>query len=249
MLPHLTLDLPFIAQDVALPGQDGIDLAQADKGSHLLQDFLFVRVTQGHVLGDKVRQEPHVPAVHDPGDYFLRKISGKLGILVELAPGLAQQSFRPGALSEGFGGVLLRQDLHISLQVGLRLPEAAHTGAAAALHDHTDRGGGKTENLRNVGNGAHLVEVSLRGGVDADLLLCDKEDVLVCFHGPLQGGDGDAALHVEGQIHMGENRQATEGQNGNIQSNRFHRGYPFLGMKRDRGRDFSVRPFLRCCFF
>ena len=73
-----------------------------------------------------------------------------------------------------------------------------------------------------MGHRSNFVQVPLPRHIHAHLPLGDKEDVLVCLHGPLQGGNGNTALHVKGQIHMGKNRQAPQGQNGNIHGNGFH---------------------------
>ena len=47
LVPDLALHLVFKAQDAALPGQQAVQLPQADEGGQLLQDFLLVRVPQG----------------------------------------------------------------------------------------------------------------------------------------------------------------------------------------------------------
>ena len=65
-----------------------------------------------------------------------------------------------------------------------------------------------------MGDRAHPIEVLLSGQVGADLPLGDQEDLLLALHGPFQRPDGDLPLHVEGQGHMGKNRQAPESQHG-----------------------------------
>ena len=141
---------------------------------------------------------------------------------MKLVPGLAQQRLGAGAGTEGLGGILLRQQLHIGLQKGFCLPQPVHPGAMAALHDDADRSGRKSQDLDDVGHGTDLIEVCFLRLGNADLLLGHQKDILVILHGPLQGGNGDAALHIEGQVHMGENREAPQGQHGNIHCNRFH---------------------------
>ena len=209
-------------QDVALPGQEAIQLPQADERGHLLQNLLLIRVTQGNILGDIIRQIAHIPAVHDSGDDLLRHVSGQLRVLAEQVPGLPQQRLRPGATLEGLGGSLLLQQFHVGLKEGLRLPQAAHAGPAAPLHHHPDGVGRQAQDLGDMGHRADLVQVLLLRLVHTDLPLSHQEDVLVRLHSPLQSSDGDTALHIKGQAHMGKNRQAPESQDGNIQCRCFH---------------------------
>ena len=83
-----------------------------------------------------------------------------------------------------------------------------------------------------MGDRADLIEVFFLRLIHADLPLGHQEDLLVRFHGPFQGRNGDGTLHIEGEVHMGKHRQAAQGQNGDIQCRRFHRGIvPFLGIK------------------
>ena len=72
------------------------------------------------------------------------------------------------------------------------------------------------------------IEVFLRRGIHADLPLGHQEHVLIGLHSPFQGCNGDPALHIEGQAHMGKHRQAPQGQDGNIHGLQlfFHRVSP-----------------------
>ena len=173
------------AQHVALPGQEAVQLPQADKRCQLFQNLLLVVKPQGNVLGDEVRQIPHVPAIHHRGDHFLRDAAGQLRILAEQVPGLPQQGLGPGAALEGLGLGGLLQLLHVGLEEGLRLPQAAQAGAAAALHHHPDGVLGQPQNLGDVGNGAHRVQVLFSRRFRADLPLSHQENFLVLLHGPL----------------------------------------------------------------
>ena len=213
----------FKAQDIALSGKKTVQLPQPDKGRHLLQDLLLVGIPQGDILGDEIRKIPHIPAVHHRRDDLIRHAACQFGVLAEKVPGLAEQRLGPGTAAECLGGFLLHQRLHIGLQEGLRLPQTAQTGTVAPLHHYPHGIGGQPQDLADVGNGADLIQILFRRRVDTDLPLRDQEDLLVRLHGPLQSGDGDAALHIEGQTHVWKNRQAPEGQNGNIHSHGFHR--------------------------
>ena len=239
LVPDLALHLVLEAQDVVLPGQEAVELAQADVGGELLQDLLLVGVAEADVLGDVVRQEAGVPAIHDGGEHLLRHPAGHLGVLSEEGVGLAQQGLGPGAALEGLGVRLLRDGLHIGLEIGRGLPQPLQPGPLAALH-HAADGAAHPQQVGDVGHGADLIEVGLAGLGRADLPLGHQEDVLVRLHGPLQGGDGDGTLHVEGEVHMGENRQAPEGQDGDVPVALFH-GWFLSWRKRTGGR--APRPF------
>ena len=222
LVPDLALHLVLKAQHVVLPGQEGVQLPQPGEGGELLQNLLLVGVPQGDVLGDVVRQEAGVPAVHNGGHHLLRHAAGLLGVLSEQGVGLPQQCLRPGALPHGLGGGLLRHRLHVGLEEGLRLPQPPQMGPLAALHHDPDGGLAQPQDLGDVGHRADGVQILLLRRIDADLPLGHQEDVLVGFHGPLQGRDGDPPFHVEGQTHMGKHRQAPEGQDGKVPCGQFH---------------------------
>ena len=245
LVPDLAFHLVLKAQNIALPGQEAVELAQPDKGSHLLENLLLVRVAQGDVLRNEVRQISHVPAVHHRGDHLVGHAAHQLDILAELIPGLPQQGLGPGALLEGLADRLLFQQLHVGLQERCHLPEAAQTCPLPALHHNPHRGVGQAQNLRDMGDGTHGIQVLLLRFIDADLPLGHQENLLVRLHGPLQRRNGDGALHVKGQIHMWENRQAPQGQNGNIQCCRFHGGI-VLSWESCKKGDAAASPLL-CC--
>ena len=227
LVPDLALHFVLKAQHVVLPHQETVELPQPGEGGEFLQDLLLVGVAQGDVLGNIVRQEAGVPAVHHRGHHLLRHTAGLLGILAEQGVGLAEQGLRPGALPHGLRGRLLRDGLHIGLEEGLRLPQAAQVGPLPPLHHHPDRGLAQPQDLRDVGDRANGVQVLFLRRVHPDLPLGHQEDVLIGLHGPLQGRDGDRPLHVKGQCHVWKHRQAPEGQNGQIPSGQFHVLVPF----------------------
>ena len=222
LVPDLALHLMLKAQHIVLPCQETVQLPQPGKGGELFQDLLLVGIPQGDVLGDVVRQEAGVPAVHDGGHHLLRHAAGLLCVLAEQGIGLPQQRLCPGALPHGLGGGLFRHGLHIGLQEGLRLPQAPQMGPLAAVHHAADGGLAQPQDLGDVGNGADGIQVLLLRRIDADLPLGHQKDVLIPLHGPLQGRNGDLPLHVEGQAHMGKYRQAPKGQDGKIPCGQFH---------------------------
>ena len=55
LVPDFALHFVLKAQNAALPGQEAVELPQADKGGQLLQNLLLIRVAPGDVLGNEVR--------------------------------------------------------------------------------------------------------------------------------------------------------------------------------------------------
>ena len=101
---------------------------------------------------------------------------------------------------------------------------------------------GQAQDLPDVGYSPDLIEILFPRRIYADLPLSDQKYILIRLHGPLQGGDGYAALHIKCQIHMGKNRQAPKGQDGNIHGNWFH-GVLLSSEEGKSGRG-ARRPFL-----
>ncbi len=230
MGPDLSLHLPLKAQHVVFVGQDPVQTLQPQVGVQLLQDLLLVLRPEIDVLGDVIRQIAQVPAVQDRGLHLLRHAPRLLGVLAEQVDGLAQQRLRPGAAGEGRRLFLLRNGLHVGLEIGRGLPQALQPRPGLALRHDPDGGGGGPQDLGDAGDRADLIEILLLGRGHADLPLGHQKDLLVRLHGVFQRPDGDEPLHLEAQVHMWENRQAPEGQNGNIQGYRFH-GAPFRGVR------------------
>ncbi|MPN16142.1 hypothetical protein SDC9_163480 [bioreactor metagenome] len=79
-----------------------------------------------------------------------------------------------------------------------------------------------------MGHGTYPVQVLFSRHRRPKFLLSHQKNLLVRLHSPAQSGNGDRSLHVEGQIHMGKNRQAPQGQNGNIPGCQLHNRVPFF---------------------
>ncbi|MPM47183.1 hypothetical protein SDC9_93891 [bioreactor metagenome] len=236
----LVLHLALKRQHVILAGQKLVELAQADVGGSLLQNALPLLSPQLNVLCQKIRKISRVPALQHLGLHAVRHTGNLPGVLLKQHGGLAQQGLCPGTVQKRLGLLLLRQCLHISLQKRLRLPQALHPRPAATLHHHPHAPLGYAQNLRNVGYGAHPVEVLLSRHRRSDFLLRHQKNFLVRFHRPAQGRNGNGPLHVKGDVHMWENRQAPQGQNGNVPGCQLHGQVPFLLKK---GRRCSRPPF------
>ena len=218
-IPNLTLHLALIAQHIPLTGQKAVELPQPHHGGQLLQNRLLIVIPQGDVLRDEIRQIPRLLAVQRRGDHFLSHIACQLGVILKQTPCLPQERFGFRAMVHRLR--LLRR-LHLPLQIRFQLPQPLQSRTAAAFHHDPQGILPQTQDLRHAGDGADGVEILLRGLFHVDLALGHQKDLLTCLHGHFQRFHGDVTLHVKGQVGMGKNRQAPEGQNGKIQSFRFH---------------------------
>ena len=220
---YLLLHLRLQGQDVHLVGQDVVDKAQALLRVQLLQHALAVLVAEGDVLSDEVGQLTGVPAVQYGGGKIVAEAAGQLTVIVKEDIGAAQQRLGAG----GAAGRLLRQQLRLSLQEGLGLPQAQQTGATLTLHHYADGGVGGLDDLKDVADRSNGVEVALAGLGGGQLLLGDGEDAAVRLHGVVQRIDGDLALHIEGNRLAGKGGDASQGQDGEISCYSFRHGYSF----------------------
>ena len=192
-------------------------------------------------MGDEVRQLAGVPALQHHGPGRVGDAAHQLCIGTEENGSATQQGLGPGALPVGGA---LTELLHVGLEVGLRLPEAAELRPAHALHQDADAAAPQLQDLPDGGDGANLIEIPLLRGLRANLPLGHKKDPLIALHGPFQGPKGDLPLHVETEAHMGENRQAPQGQDGKIPIHAFHGlSIPFSGIPgKYAGRGARRRP-------
>ena len=247
LLPDLALHLLLETQDLILPGQELVDVLQTLRGVPLLQDLLLLVVAEVAVVGDEVRQRTGIPALQHHGPRRVRDAAHQLRIGPEEDGGPPQQSLHPGALAD----LRLAQLLHVGLEVGLRLPQAAELHPAEAVHQDAHGAAAHLQDLPDGADGAHLIEVPLLRRLGANLPLGHKEDPLVPLHGLLQGPEGDLPLHVETQTHMGKNRQAPQGQDGKIPIHAFHGlSIPFSGIPgKYAGRGARRRPSRRMSDF
>ena len=140
---HLLLHFRLQRQDIHLVGQDVVDDTQALLRVQLRQHALAVLVAEGDVLSDEVGQCAGIPAVQHGGGEIVTEAAGQLAVVVEQDVGAAQQRLGTG----GVAGQLLRQQLRLTLQEGLGLPQAGQPGAALALHHHADGGVGGLDDL------------------------------------------------------------------------------------------------------
>ena len=178
------------------------------------------------VLGDEIRQTTGIAAVQHRGHEFVVEIGNKLLVLVKEHIGLADHRLHAGRHA---AGEVLLQQLHVGLQEGLVLPQAVDAGPLLALHDHPDAGLRGLEDLQDAADGAHRIEIVLRGRQRGDIPLGhQKHQALVRIHGAVQGVDGDLTLHVKAQRQVRENCQAPQGDDRDIHSRSFfHRSSPF----------------------
>ena len=93
---------------------------------------------------------------------------------------------------------LVLQQLHIGLQEGLGLPQAAQA-ARCRPGDDPYPGIRGLDDLENAAHGADLVQVLLLGFLDADLPLGHQQQLPVALHGVFQSQDGYLTLRVEAQ--------------------------------------------------
>ena len=219
LLTDLTLQLLLIPQDLGLPSQQLIDFPQTQNGPLLLQDHLTVLVAKHNILGNKICQVAGIPVIHHRCGNVFAHPGSQGGIFAEIGIGLAQQSLQ---LKVGNPAAQLLHRLHIALEVGFRLPQAAQLGPAAPLHHHPDRGFTDPQNLPDHGYGSHFIEILLPWLGDIDLPLGHQENLLVALHSPFQGTDRDFPLYIKTENAIGKNCQPPKGKDRHIHRCIFH---------------------------
>ena len=125
-------------------GQDVVDDPQPLIRVQLLQHPLAILMPQVDVLGNKIGQPAGVAAIqHRRREIVADAAAHQLPVLSEQHVGAPYQRLAAG----GMAALRLRQQLRLTLQEGLGLPQAGQPGAALALHHHADGGVGGLDDL------------------------------------------------------------------------------------------------------
>ena len=120
LLPGLALDLCVQGEDVHLPLEQLIQLLQPTHRVQLLQNLLLVGAAHGDVLGDIVGDIARLLAGQQVDDQVGGNFRGQLAVLLEQVIGSPHQGLLPGG--GPVRGLLLRNFLHLGLQIGGGLP-------------------------------------------------------------------------------------------------------------------------------
>ena len=220
-LADLLVDIRLQDGDIHLMHQNFVHHQQPPGGMQLLQHPLAILVPEVDVGGDGVRQQAGVPDVQHGGHQLVGQIPHQLLIL-------AKQGVCPPGQSLGAvrgPPALVLQQLHIGLQEGLGLPQAAQGRPVQAPGDDPYPGIRGLDDLENAAHGADLVQVLLLGVLDADLPLGHQQQLPVALHGVFQGQDGYLTLRVEAQRLAREGSQPPQGQHRHILCG--HKGISF----------------------
>ena len=120
---------------------------------------------------------------------------------------------------------LVLQQLHIGLQEGLGLPQAAQGRPVQSPGDDPHAGIRGLDDLEDTAHGADGVQVLLLRLLHTDLPLGYQQQLPVALHGVLQCQDGYLALRVEAQRLAREGGQPPQGQHRHILCG--HKGISF----------------------
>ena len=170
-------------------------------------------MTQHCVLGNKICQITRIPAVSNHPQQFFIHPGRQLIIVMDIYIGLPQQGLQFFRVRMDRG---LRDQLHIHLEIGFRLPQALHLGAALTFYQDADGAFRDTEYLSNGSYRPHGVKIFLFGEIDPHLFLRHQKEIQVVLHGALQRPDGDFPLHIYCGSQLGKNRHAPQCQGRNI---------------------------------
>ena len=162
----------------------------------------------GDIVGDVSRVLAGQHVDHQIGGQLGRQ----LGVVLEQLVGRADQGLRFGAAS----GRRLGDNnlLHLRLQVGLGAQQLEQAAPAHALHHHPHIVPRHPENLADVGDGAHLIQVVHPRLLHPDVLLAHQEHRTAGGHGRFQRPDGALPGHLKVDEHIGEHRQPPQGDGG-----------------------------------
>ena len=216
---HLFLHLHFQRNHIQLMGQDFVDQLQSLHRVQFLQNALPLLVAQRNILADIVCQTPRIVGIQHRGHQLIRQIRHHVLVLSKQGVGLPQQRLHPvGA----YGGAQRFQQVYIRLQKGSCLPQPVDAPAATSLHQYPHRRVGSLDNLQNLAQCTHRVQVLLLRLCHRDFPLCHGKNLPVIVHGAVQRPHGNIPLHIKASGLVGENRHAPQGKDGNVQICFFH---------------------------
>ena len=166
-LADLLVNIRLQGGDVNLVEQDLVHDHQPPDGVQLLQHPLAVLVPEVDVGGDGVRQLAGVPDIQHRGHQLIGQIPHQL-----LIP--AKQGVDPPG--QGLGAVrgpptLVLQQVHVGLEEGLGLPQAAQGRPVQAPGDDAHAGIRGLDDLEDTAHGADGVQILLLRLLDANLPL------------------------------------------------------------------------------
>ena len=209
LLADLGLDLLLQLQDGDLPAQSVSQLGEPPHGLEFFQDGLLIRGPHGDVLSDIIGNIARVLAGEHTDEHVAGHPGRELGIALKELVSTADESLS----TRGIPGVLRRgEHLHLTLEERRGLAQAHQPAPMGALHHNAHIVSRQTQDLLDIGDGTHGIEVFLAWLLHGEVPLGHQEDGQALGHGLIQGLDGGAPAHVEVEKHIGKDGQSPERQ-------------------------------------
>ena len=133
----------------------------------------------------------------------------ELGIGLEKLIGAANQGLGPGGIAYGLWN---GQRLYLTLQEGCSLHQAQQLAPVLSLHHDPHVVSRQTQDLFDIGDGAHGEQILLPGLLHRQILLGHQKPRGPGGHSLVQGLDRRLPAHVKVEQHIGKNGKPPESQ-------------------------------------
>ena len=208
---NLLSNIPLDLHDLDLGVQDLHRQLKPLNRMPLFQTPLLIIVPESAVLPHKIRHPCGILIGHQLQQILCAALGQQVAVNAVKLEGHTEQRFHLGSSGTV---ALVGQGFTDTLQIGAFLGIFRHENAADALHKHPGNITGHFQNLTDMYQNTDLIEVVGAGLIHRNILLHQKDHLLIAVHCHIQGTNRLLPAHIKRINHSREHSQSPEGHDG-----------------------------------